>query len=131
MNAEKESRYHFGCHECLEFVATNNPPFTRITHHPNHVVTETICEYCYAESTKFDNKENKPDFLNKVRATLDEREGDYGNAQEMFDKIAARWSITLGHTITARQVALCMVDLKLSRLSIDLNHDDSMVDVAG
>ena len=76
--------------------------------------------------------QNQPDdFLDKVRSTLDEREGEYGNAQEMFDKIAARWSITLGHTITARQVALCMIDLKLSRLSVDLNHDDSMIDAAG
>ena len=28
--------------------------------------------------------------------------------------VAARWSITLGHTVTPAQVVLCMIDLKLA-----------------
>jgi hypothetical protein len=39
--------------------------------------------------------------------------------------VAARWSITLGQPVTPEQVVLCLIDLKLSRLSHDPQHYDS------
>jgi hypothetical protein len=45
--------------------------------------------------------------------------------------VAARWSITLGHSVTPAQVMLCMIDLKLTRLAHDPKHRDSAADVIG
>ena len=45
--------------------------------------------------------------------------------------VAARWSITLGHPVTPVQVALCLFDLKLARLTHNPKHQDSVCDLAG
>jgi hypothetical protein len=45
--------------------------------------------------------------------------------------IAARWSLTLGRPVTAAQVTLCMIDLKLARLVQDPSYRDGVVDVIG
>ena len=45
--------------------------------------------------------------------------------------VAARWSITLGGTVTPAQVVLCMIDLKLTRLAHDPSHHDNIADVIG
>ena len=45
--------------------------------------------------------------------------------------IAARWSLTLGHQSRRSQVVLCMIDLKLARLTHDPKHLDSIADVIG
>jgi hypothetical protein len=37
----------------------------------------------------------------------------------------------LGVAVTPAQVALCLIDLKLARLTRDPSHLDSVVDVAG
>jgi len=37
----------------------------------------------------------------------------------------------LGAKVTAAQVALCLIDLKMARLAHDPKHLDSIVDVAG
>jgi hypothetical protein len=55
----------------------------------------------------------------------------YGDASLLFTQIARRWSLTLGTEVTAAQVALCLIDLKLSRLTTDPAHADSIMDVAG
>jgi hypothetical protein len=55
----------------------------------------------------------------------------YGEASTLLDQIARRWSLTLGTKVTAAQVALCLIDLKLSRLTTDPAHADSIMDVAG
>jgi hypothetical protein len=60
-----------------------------------------------------------------------ERDAAYGNAAASMAAIAARWSITLGCTITPAQVVLCMLDLKLVRLAHDSKHQDSIADVIG
>lgn len=69
--------------------------------------------------------------LGHTAKVLEERRCDYGDPAEQFKAIAERWSITLGTSITASQVALCMIDLKLARLAYDPGHVDSMVDVIG
>ena len=69
--------------------------------------------------------------LGHTAKVLEERRDDYGDPAEQFRAIADRWSITLGTPITPVQVALCMIDLKLSRLAYDPGHVDSLVDVIG
>jgi hypothetical protein len=48
-----------------------------------------------------------------------------------WQPIAQRWSITLGQPVTAAQVVLCLIDLKLARLRHDPAHADSILDIAG
>lgn len=55
----------------------------------------------------------------------------YGDAATSMTTIAARRSLTLGHTVTPAQVVLCMIDLKLARLVRDPKHRDSAADVIG
>ena len=62
---------------------------------------------------------------------IEHREGIYGPPETLFTHIAARWSLVLGMTVTPAQVALCLIDLKLARLTRDPSHLDSIVDVAG
>lgn len=59
-----------------------------------------------------------------------ERQTHYGTPQDNFSRIAAIWSVILGHTIQPDQVALCMAGLKLARLANGPHHD-SYVDAAG
>lgn len=59
-----------------------------------------------------------------------DRQADYGTPQENFARIADIWTVILGHTVRADQVALCMAGLKLARLA-NGPHQDSYVDGAG
>lgn len=69
--------------------------------------------------------------LQHTLTIVEERGQSYGDASKLFNQIARRWSLTLGVDVSAEQVVLCMLDLKLARLSNDPTHTDSMVDVAG
>jgi hypothetical protein len=69
--------------------------------------------------------------LDKAAAILEDRGQAYGAADAAFAAIAARWSITLGRPVSATQVVLCMIDLKLVRRSHDPGHEDSLIDVIG
>jgi hypothetical protein len=66
-------------------------------------------------------------FLSHVRAVVADRGDSYGDT---FDQVAARWSLTLGAPVTAAQVCLCMIDLKMARLA-HRAHLDGATDVAG
>ena len=70
-------------------------------------------------------------FLKHVANVIAERSTQYGDAGGNMGAIAARWSVTLGKEITAAQVVLCLLDLKLARLAHDPTHEDSAVDVCG
>ena len=69
--------------------------------------------------------------LQHAQGVIENRERIYGPVAESFKAIAARWSLVLGITVTPAQVALCLIDLKLARLSRDPKHLDSIVDVGG
>ena len=69
--------------------------------------------------------------LQHAVGVIENRERIYGPAAESFEAVAARWSLVLGIAVTPAQVALCLIDLKLARLSRDPKHLDSIVDVAG
>jgi hypothetical protein len=69
--------------------------------------------------------------LQHAAGVVEHRERTYGPPSHSFETIAARWSLVLGTTVTPAQVALCLIDLKLARLTRDPSHVDSIVDVAG
>ena len=69
--------------------------------------------------------------LHHAAGVVEHREQMYGPAAEGFEAIAARWSLVLGIEVSPAQVALCLIDLKLARLTRDPSHLDSIVDVAG
>ncbi|MCA3572724.1 MAG: hypothetical protein IOC86_02335 [Aestuariivirga sp.] len=70
-------------------------------------------------------------FLKHVANVIAERSTQYGDAGHNMAAVAARWSSTLGREVTAVQVVLCLLDLKLSRLAHDPAHEDSAIDVCG
>lgn len=55
---------------------------------------------------------------------------EYGPPRESFERIARMWSIVLDTEVSAEQVALCMIQMKVSR-AIYSNKRDSFVDIAG
>src|SRR5437879_2041039 len=59
-----------------------------------------------------------------------QRRQDYGGPLESFDRIGRLWSPILGVDVTAEQVALCMIALKIAR-AMQGFHRDSIVDIAG
>ena len=69
--------------------------------------------------------------LQHAAGVFENRRRQYGPAEDLFQHIAKRWSLTLDMTVTPAQVALCMIDLKMARLARDPSHTDSVIDVAG
>jgi len=55
----------------------------------------------------------------------------YGDAASNMATTARLWSVVLGVEVTAPQVALCMIQLKVARLLVTPSHNDSTVDIAG
>lgn len=60
-----------------------------------------------------------------------DRQKNYGHPLTDFTKTAKIWSAVLGMDVTPRQVALCMIGVKISRLVQTPGHKDSVVDIAG
>lgn len=66
-----------------------------------------------------------------------DRQADYGAKLQNFSQIAMLWQGTLatklapGQKITAEDVALCMIQVKIARLAKNPDHEDSILDVAG
>jgi Domain of unknown function (DUF6378) len=55
----------------------------------------------------------------------------YGQPLDLFEHVAVRWSQVLGTKVTPAQVIVCLVDLKVARLSRDPRHLDSIPTFAG
>lgn len=60
-----------------------------------------------------------------------DRRDDYGSARQSFETIATLWSVVLNHAVTAHDVALCMVQLKVARALVSPEKRDSYVDMCG
>lgn len=65
-----------------------------------------------------------------VRLVNTERQSDYGHPKPNMDRTACIWSGILGISVTPRQVALCMIGLKLAR-EAHRHKDDNVVDIHG
>lgn len=64
------------------------------------------------------------------RAVYEDRQADYGPVKKNFDTIAKLWSGVLGIEITAEQVGLCMIQVKIARQMYRPKRDN-LVDGAG
>lgn len=71
------------------------------------------------------------DVLTKAAEAISQRGAAYGPPRENLDEVADSWSAITGFKITAKQVAMMFISLKLIRLKRDPNHTDSVVDVIG
>ena len=71
------------------------------------------------------------DLLAHAAAVVRDRRRTYGEPELLFARVAERWAQVLDTKVTAAQVALCLCDLKLARLTVDPRHLDSLVDLAG
>lgn len=75
---------------------------------------------------------NRHFFINKAGDLISgQRADDYGDATESFRRIAVIWSSIIGVDISPEQVAACMIGLKLGRLSNEMKHEDSWIDIIG
>ena len=69
--------------------------------------------------------------LEQASSIVCDRRRTYGQPLELFERVAARWSQVLGTKVTPAQVLVCLIDLKVARLSNDPRHRDSITDIAG
>jgi hypothetical protein len=78
-------------------------------------------------------KMNRNEILETAKSLINgERKEEYGDAKESFTDIAKIWSVVLKHDIEAKDVAICMIGLKMVRFVNSKNgHPDSLVDIAG
>lgn len=77
-------------------------------------------------------------FLQQADALINgDRQQDYGDKLQNFSQIAMLWQGTLAPLlgpdaqITPELVALCMIQVKVARLSKSPDHLDSQLDIAG
>jgi Domain of unknown function (DUF6378) len=74
---------------------------------------------------------NAEQLLEHAAELVNRRRREYGQPADAFEAVATRWSLVFGTKVTAAQVVIALLDLKLTRLSRDPKHLDSIVDVAG
>ena len=78
--------------------------------------------------------------LVEAAKAMEDRQHVYGSPLSNFERIARRWRVHLANRfnvaeseipLTAQDVSVMMVDVKLARLEQTPDHHDSWVDVAG
>lgn len=75
---------------------------------------------------------NRSECLDKAKEIINgARQENYGKPESNFSRIAIYWSIYLDHAVSATDVALMMVLMKLARLQNKPDHEDSWIDIAG
>ena len=75
---------------------------------------------------------NRSECLDKAKEIVNgARQENYGKPERNFNQIALYWSIYLDHDVSATDVALMMVLMKLARLQNKPDHEDSWIDIAG
>lgn len=75
---------------------------------------------------------NRSECLDKAKEIVNgARQENYGSPEKNFKQIAIYWSIYLDHDVSATDVALMMVLMKLARLQNKPDHEDSWIDIAG
>ena len=71
------------------------------------------------------------ELLEHAAALVTRRRREYGTSLDLFERVAVRWSHVLGTRVTPAQVMVCLIDLKVARLTHDPRHFDSITDIAG
>ena len=71
------------------------------------------------------------ELLNEIQVILADRGSIYGSAEENHRRISELWSGYVDTYISPEQVAMCMLLVKVARLSQTSNHDDSLRDLLG
>jgi hypothetical protein len=71
------------------------------------------------------------EFLEHAAALVTRRRRQYGASVDLFERVAVRWSQVLGTKVSPAQVLVCLIDLKVARLTHDPRHLDSITDIAG
>jgi|TARA_R100001440_G_scaffold26934_3_gene44335 hypothetical protein len=75
---------------------------------------------------------NRKEILNKAESLVNgPRAKEYGDAHENHARIAQMWSVLLDKPVTIQQVYQCMVAVKLARLVVTPDHEDSWIDICG
>jgi len=74
---------------------------------------------------------NQDELLQEVADTLNTRGAIYGSAHTNHRRISELWSGYLDSYISPEQVAMCMLLVKVSRLSESATHEDSLKDLLG
>jgi Domain of unknown function (DUF6378) len=69
--------------------------------------------------------------LQQAALVVRDRRRIYGEPLDLFERVAVRWSQVLGIKVTPAQVIICLIDLKVARLTHDPRHLDSITDIAG
>ena len=65
-----------------------------------------------------------------ARLVSDKRQYEYGHPLDNLDRAAQIWSVILGTDVTAEQVALCMIGMKIAR-QVHKPKPDTVVDIIG
>jgi hypothetical protein len=71
------------------------------------------------------------EFLGHAAGLVTQRRRQYGASVHLFERVAVRWSQVLGTKVSSAQVLVCLIDLKVARLTHDPRHLDSITDIAG
>lgn len=75
---------------------------------------------------------NRSECLDKAKEIINgARQENYGKPERNFNQIASYWSLYLDRDVSATDVALMMVLMKLARLQNKPDHEDSWIDIAG
>jgi hypothetical protein len=69
--------------------------------------------------------------LEEIQVTLNERGQIYGSSRSNHERISELWTGYLGDYISPMQVSMCMLLVKVSRLTETPNHQDSIKDIIG
>ena len=73
----------------------------------------------------------RDDILGEAMSLINgDRAEDYGDAYVNHKRIADMWSVIFEKEVTVRQVILCMIAVKMSRL-MNETKKDSWVDICG
>ena len=73
----------------------------------------------------------RKELLEAAMKATTERGQEYGKPEDNFKTIASFWSVYLGKTVTAHDVAMMMVLFKTARAKSNPEHTDNLTDIAG
>lgn len=74
---------------------------------------------------------NRNNLLEEVQVTLHDRGKIYGSSRTNHERISELWTAYLGDYISPMQASMCMLLVKVSRLTETPNHQDSIKDIIG